>query len=77
MCGRGGNSSIYLSKGETASIRDLLYGLMLQSGNDCAVALAVTTAGSVEKVRRAYERNGAKMRSKRHEFRYSARAARR
>lgn len=42
-------SSIYLSKGETASIRDLLYGLMLQSGNDCAVALAVTTAGSVEK----------------------------
>lgn len=42
-------SSIYLSMGETASIRDLLYGLMLQSGNDCAVALAVTTAGSVEK----------------------------
>ena len=42
-------SSIYLSKDETASIRDLLYGLMLQSGNDCAVALAVTTAGSVEK----------------------------
>ena len=42
-------SSIYLSKGETASIRDLLYGLMLQSGNDCAFALAVTTAGSVEK----------------------------
>lgn len=42
-------SSIYLNKGETASIRDLLYGLMLQSGNDCAVALAVTTAGSVEK----------------------------
>lgn len=42
-------SSIYLSKGETVSIRDLLYGLMLQSGNDCAVALAVTTAGSVEK----------------------------
>lgn len=42
-------SSIFLSKGETASIRDLLYGLMLQSGNDCAVALAVTTAGSVEK----------------------------
>ena len=42
-------SSIYLSKGETASIRDLLYGLMLQSGNDCAVALAVTISGSVEK----------------------------
>jgi len=40
-------SSIYLSYGETATIRDLLYGLMLQSGNDCAVALAVAVAGDV------------------------------
>lgn len=42
-------SSIYLEKDEPLRIIDLLYGLMLQSGNDCAVALAVTTAGSVEK----------------------------
>ncbi len=42
-------SSIYLEKDEELAVRDLLYGLMLQSGNDCAVALAVTTAGSVEK----------------------------
>lgn len=42
-------SSIYLEKDEELSVRDLLCGLMLQSGNDCAVALAVTTAGSVEK----------------------------
>ncbi|MCL2862218.1 MAG: D-alanyl-D-alanine carboxypeptidase [Firmicutes bacterium] len=42
-------SSIYLQNGEELSIRDLLYGLMLQSGNDCAVALAVITSGSVEK----------------------------
>lgn len=42
-------SSIYLEKDEELTVRDLLYGLMLQSGNDCAVALAVTTAGSVEK----------------------------
>lgn len=41
-------SSIYLQKDEELSIRDLLYGLMLQSGNDCAVALAVTVGGSVE-----------------------------
>ena len=27
----------------------LLYGLMLRSGNDAAVALAIHTAGSVEK----------------------------
>lgn len=42
-------SSIYLKKGETIDIRDLLYGLMLRSGNDSAVALAVIHSGSVEK----------------------------
>ncbi len=41
-------SSLYLQKGEMLTVRDLLYGLMLQSGNDCAVALAVTVGGSVE-----------------------------
>ena len=40
-------SSIYLKKGEKISVRDLLYGLMLRSGNDCAVALAVKTGGSI------------------------------
>ena len=41
-------SSIYLQKDEKLRIIDLLYGLMLQSGNDCAVALACLTSGSVE-----------------------------
>lgn len=41
-------SSIYLLRGETLSMRDLLYGLMLCSGNDAAVAIAVHVAGSVE-----------------------------
>lgn len=41
-------SSLYLKKGESMTVRDLLYGLMLQSGNDCAVALAILTGGSVE-----------------------------
>ena len=41
-------SSIYLAKGEQMSARDLLYGLMLQSGNDCAESLAIITAGSKE-----------------------------
>lgn len=41
-------SSIYLSAGEKISVRDLLYGLMLRSGNDSAVALAIYTAGSVK-----------------------------
>ncbi len=41
-------SSLYLQQGEMLSVRDLLYGLMLQSGNDCAVALAIHVGGSVE-----------------------------
>ena len=34
-------SSMYLQLEETVSLRDLLYGLMLASGNDAAVAIAV------------------------------------
>ena len=41
-------SSIYLKKGERVSVRDLLYGLMLRSGNDSAVALAIHHSGSVQ-----------------------------
>lgn len=41
-------SSIYLCKDEQMTVIDLLYGLMLASGNDAAVALAVHTGGSVE-----------------------------
>ena len=41
-------SSIYLQKDEELTVHEILYGLMLQSGNDCAVALAIHCAGSVE-----------------------------
>ena len=41
-------SSIYLQAGERIKIIDLLYGLMLQSGNDCAVALALSVCDSIE-----------------------------
>lgn len=41
-------SSVYLKAGDTYTVRDLLYGLMLRSGNDCAVTLAVHHSGSVE-----------------------------
>ena len=41
-------SSLYLAYGERLTVRDLLYGLMLRSGNDCAVALAIHVGGSVE-----------------------------
>ncbi len=42
-------SSIYLKQGEEIDIRDLLYGLMLRSGNDSATALAIHHSGSIEK----------------------------
>lgn len=40
-------SSIYLRKNEIWTIRDLLYGLMLRSGNDAATALAIATGGDI------------------------------
>lgn len=41
-------SSIYLKKGEALTLKELLYGLMLASGNDAAIAIAIGVAGSVE-----------------------------
>lgn len=40
-------SSIYLTKGEKLTGLELLYGLMMASGNDAAYALAIITAGSL------------------------------
>ena len=42
-------SSIYLREGEQLTIKQLLYGLMLQSGNDSAETLAFEIGGSKEK----------------------------
>lgn len=41
-------SSMYLAVGETVSVEQLLYGLLLCSGNDAALALAEVCCGSVE-----------------------------
>ena len=41
-------SSVYLKEGETYSVKELLLGLMLRSGNDCATALAISLGGSVD-----------------------------
>ena len=40
-------SSVYLRAGEKLTVEELLYGLILRSGNDAAVALAVAAGGSV------------------------------
>ena len=41
-------SSMYLGYGEKITVENLVYGLMLSSGNDAAVALALHVSGSVE-----------------------------
>ena len=43
-----GGSRLKISTGDKITINDLLYGLMLRSGNDAAVALAQHVGGSVE-----------------------------
>ncbi len=57
-------SSIYLEEGEILTIKDLLYGLMLRSGNDCAVSLAYACCGNynsfVELMNRTAKKIGAK-----------------
>ncbi|MBD0380640.1 D-alanyl-D-alanine carboxypeptidase family protein [Paenibacillus sedimenti] len=41
-------SSIYLKLGEEMRLHDMLYGLMMRSGNDAATAIAEHVGGSVE-----------------------------
>jgi hypothetical protein len=43
-----GETSMGLTEGERVAILDLLYGLMLNSGNDAAITLAEHLAGSVD-----------------------------
>ncbi|HJV17363.1 MAG TPA: D-alanyl-D-alanine carboxypeptidase family protein [Bacillales bacterium] len=41
-------SSVYLKPGETIKLENLVYGLMLRSGNDAATAIAEFVGGSVD-----------------------------
>lgn len=41
-------SAIYINMGEEMSIKDLLYGLMLRSGNDAAIEIAYAVSGNME-----------------------------
>ncbi|WP_046173755.1 D-alanyl-D-alanine carboxypeptidase family protein [Domibacillus indicus] len=42
-------SSLYLEKGDKLTLEELVYGLMLRSGNDAAIAISEQVAGSTEK----------------------------
>ena len=46
--GSTGGSRLGLKSGDKITVNDLLYGLMLRSGNDAAVALAEYASGSIE-----------------------------
>ena len=54
-------SSLYVKPGEVYSVRDLLYGLMLRSGNDAAVALAQSVAGSVSEFAKLMNQRAAQL----------------
>lgn len=54
-------SSIYLREGDKISVKDLLYGLMLNSGNDAATALAEGVSGSVEAFAELMNKNAQKI----------------
>jgi len=48
-----GEASMYLQKGEKLTVRELLLGLMLRSGNDAAAALALYISPPADKTSRA------------------------
>lgn len=55
-----GGSTVGLKSGSEVSLKSLMYGMLLKSGNDCAVAIAEYVGGSVEKFaemmnKKAYE----------------------
>lgn len=43
-----GGSTVGIKKGDKIKVENLLYGLLMSSGNDCAIALAEGTCGNVE-----------------------------
>ena len=54
-------TSIYLSQGETLTLEQMLWGLMLASGNDAATAIAEHIGGSVEEFCRMMTRRAAEL----------------
>lgn len=61
-------TSIYLRKDETVTLKDLVYGLMLASGNDAAVAIAIHISGSVEEFAKLMNQRAIEMGAKNTNF---------
>lgn len=64
-CGRNAfgvpGTSIYLSLGETLTLEQMLYGLMMASGNDAATAIAEHIGGSVDEFCRMMTKRAAEL----------------
>ncbi len=56
-----GGSSMGLRAGERITVRDLLYGMLIPSGNDAATALAIAVGGSVPKFAEMMNRKAAEL----------------
>lgn len=54
-------SSVYLYKGERITVIDLLYCLLLESGNDAAAAIAIAVSGSVDEFVRLMNQKAAEL----------------
>lgn len=61
-------SSIYLKEEEKLTLEELLYGIMLASGNDAAVAIAEHISGSVEKFARLMNKKAKEIGAKNSRF---------
>lgn len=61
-------TSIYLREGERISMTDLVYGLMLNSGNDAAVAIAEHVSGSVDEFAKKMNEKAAEIGAKNTSF---------
>lgn len=61
-------SSLYLQEGQEMTIEDLLYGVMLRSGNDGATALAEILGGNEEHFVRLMNETAAKLECERTRF---------
>ena len=63
-----GGSRLGLKLGDSITINDLLYGLMLKSGNDCAIALAEHLGKNLEFFYNYMNKKAYELRIKKHSF---------
>lgn len=66
--GRTPGSSMYIKEGDVYSLHDLLYGLLLRSGNDAAAAIAEHLSGSVEEFAKLMTRRAKELGAKNSHF---------